>query len=266
MESSRGRGGYGAVRQERLAKGEGTVGDVLYANYKNVSKAERSKYLSDCTFTIDHSDTSSECSFDKDPMPVIKKVDSNYNVRIERLFPKHLRRIRFHEISERKALDREEYLREVEKNPKEYSSRKGLREFLVMVKKRKEADAVTKTAAVTKRIMLDHPWLCILKPADCLLDTPDRERAITVAYYEIINGMSDEELVNSPDKLTFIRWYNARKNKIIVEPEFPRDTFTIETKGTIAKLVMNKSTKRGRSSRTPAKHPQSTSDSDESSS
>jgi hypothetical protein len=214
---------------------------VTYRKYKNAQQLEREKYLRDCKFTnFDHSETSSDCSFDEDPRAIImKSQDTKYNIRIEKLFPKNLRRIRFHEITENKELAREEYIANVLSDPDKYSARKGLRELFILEQKNKEKNEKKKISKITKATHHNFPWLAILTPAETLLPDNEREQIIREKYYSIINSeISPDELVNSTETIKFIQWYEGVRNKTITPAKFDPAQFAIETKGQIAKLRM----------------------------
>ena len=230
-----------ADRAMRQQLGIVTTADITYRKYKNSQQLEREKYLAKCKFTnFDHSDTSSDCSFNEEPNAIIMKTqDKSYNIRIEKLFPKNLRRIRFHAITDKKENEREEYLENIRKNPDQYSRKKGLREFFIAEEKNKEKNEKKKMAKITKNVFLDYPWLSILTPEEALLQDTQREEIIRERYYEIINSnISSDELINSEDKIKFIKWYEGVRNKSINPIPFVRENFAIETKGQIKKLRM----------------------------
>ena len=94
-------------------------------------------------------------------------------------------------------------------------------------------------AKITKNVFLDYPWLSILTPEEALLQDTQREEIIRERYYEIINSnISSDELINSEDKIKFIKWYEGVRNKSINPIPFVRENFAIETKGQIKKLRM----------------------------
>jgi hypothetical protein len=232
-----------AEREKRKELGIVTSADINYRKYKNAQQLEREKYLRNCEFTsFDHSDTSSDCSFDEDANAIImKSQDKNYNIRIEKLLPKSLRRIRFHEISAKKDASREEIFDDIRENPMKYRKCKGLREFFVLEQKQKEKNEKKKVSKIAKNIYITYPWLSLLSPNEAMMDDTARDQIIREKYYEIINSdMTPDELINSSDIIKFIQWYEGVRNKTIEPAKFNVADFEIETNGKMQKLRMIK--------------------------
>lgn len=210
-------------RKIREKTGTMTTTDIKIKEHKEKVRAELSSFKKiKNTFSVSHSYTSSSCSFDKTSQinPLLMTTDAKYNIRIERLLPKPLRRVRFQKLTDKQIEEREAFFDEVRSNPKKYRHHKGIRSFLVSEAKRKGHDAEQRKTRKKKMNTKHHPWLLILTDGEKRLPKDQRQVAIRMKYHEIMNSPEIEtEIAFNPHYLEFIHWYNDVSQGKIVESD-----------------------------------------------
>ena len=210
-------------RKIREKTGTMTLTDIKIKEHKEKVKSELASFKKlKNTFSVSHSYTSSSCSFDKTSQinPLLMTTDAKYNVRIERLLPKPLRKIRFQKLTDKQIEDREIFFDEVRKNPKKYRHHKGIRSFLVAEAQRKGHNTDQRKSRKKKLNVKHHPWLTILNDAEKRLPKEQRDVVIRTKYHEIMNSPDiDTEISFNPHYLEFIHWYNDVKQGKIVESD-----------------------------------------------
>jgi len=210
-------------RKNREKTGNITVSDIKIKEHKEKIKSDLSSFKKlKRTFSVSHSYTSSSCSFDKINQinPLFMSTDTNYNIRIEKLLPKPLRRLRFQRISDKQNDARNDFLNEVKNNPKKYSKHKGIRSFIVAESKKKDSAVEQRKSRKKKLNTKHHPWLLILNDVEKRLSKKEREIVIRTKYHEIINSPElDTDITFNQHYLDFIHWYNDVAQGKIVESD-----------------------------------------------
>jgi hypothetical protein len=214
---------FNEKRKIREKNGTMTVSDIKTKEHQEKIKSELSSFKKmKNSFSVSHSYTSSSCSFDKSKQinPLLMTSDAKYNIRIERLLPKHLRRIRFQKLTDKQIEDREAFFDEVRDNPKQYRHHKGIRSFLISESNKKSHASEQRKLRKKKLNTKHHPWLLILNDTEKRLSKDLREVAIRAKYHDIMNSPDiDTEITFNPHYLEFIHWYNDKSQGKILESD-----------------------------------------------
>ena len=188
----------------------------------------------------DHSETSSNCSFD--PHPIARHnclpSDKNYNVRIEKMFPRELRRKKYEKPTDDVSKKRKKHLQDIQtrlkKKPKSLRKIKGIRTYVKSLTKKKLNVKKTNVEKSKKAFILRHPWINMFTRQEILnLSGSARKSRIREYYYDIINDPNlTERITERPDLGKFTQWYNRIREgleeesdvddddlKLVIEPE-----------------------------------------------
>lgn len=190
---------------------------------KTKTEKEKNKVREKYNLSDSHSDTSSDCSFQKHPVDKYMSSDKTYNIKIEKLLPKNLRRRRFEKLPEKLNDERNSFLTLVRKNPKEFQERKGILTYLATVDKKKDYTEKKKNTQKMSDIIADHPWIPFLTDAEKQMNKEFRDMIIREKYYELVNP--EEIDLQNENVMRFVRWYEKKQKGKIEEPEI---TFSVQ--------------------------------------